>query len=173
MLLSFFSCGMARHKMPKMPLVSVCYRGGSQMNPYPSTDITVFSRGDSVYAVSFDSKYLKYGLYHVTEPDVMDTLRTVIREHKMYRYDDHYYNKYVLDGDFWYYEAKFSDGAEPEPNSSRLSSSGSNAGPRNAEGLVVLPRKLRAIVQAAEFLYVCDENGVEITDVPEESSPED
>lgn len=167
MLLSLFSCSLARHKMPKMPLVSVCYRGGSQMNAYPQTDITVFSRNDSVYAISFDRKVLKYGMYRVTEPGVMDTLRTVIEEHKMYRYDDHYLNKYVLDGDFWYYEAKFSDGAEPEPNRSSLSSSGSNAGPRNSQGLRVLPSKLRAIVQAAEFLYECDENGEEVTGQPD------
>lgn len=166
MLFGLFSC--SSQKMPQLPLVEVSYSHGSQMNRYPDSKMKILCEGDSVCAICFDQERLKYCKYRVEQPGVMEELRSVIEDYKMYKYDDHYDNKLVLDGWSWGYHARFSDNAQPKPNKAYLSSGGSNAKPRNSEGLDKLASAMGAAIRNATFLYVCNEDGMEVPDVPHE-----
>jgi len=164
MFFSLLSCSFA--KMPKLPLVEVYYSHGSQMNRFPQFCMTIRCEGDSVCAICFDQERMGYVKYRINESGIMDTLRSVIEDNKMYQYKDHYNNKHVLDGSSWGFHARFSDNAEPAPNKAYLSSGGSNAGPRNNKGRSILESKMKAALKSAELLYSCNEEGEEVPNVP-------
>lgn len=151
------SCALEMRTMPELPLVRVSYFYGSQMERYPDVDMTFTCQGDTVYAVSFDRDSCVKRRYIVNEPGIMDTLRHVIASTKMYKYKEDYYNRYALDGWWWSFSASFSDNASPEPNTATLTSHGSNDGPRNSDGLKLLRKKMKAALQTATFLNVCDD----------------
>lgn len=166
MLFSLFSWCTANNPKPKHPLVEVQYRHGSQMNINPDFDMTFLTRGDSVVAIVYDEVRWSKCLYRITEPGIMDTLRHLMMEYKMYNYDDHYTNPHVFDGWFWTYHAKFQDpSATSSSDYQYLSSSGSNSSPRNG-GLSALRSRMKQAMESAEFLYTCDDRGAEIPDVP-------
>lgn len=163
MFLSLFSCSTAQ-KMPEQPLVKVSYTYGSQMIRYSEFDVTIMSEGDSVYAITFDQDMEQRCRYRITEPHLMDTLRTIIEQNKMYEYESHYINRMVLDGWAWNYSAYFEDKGNP-PTGTYLSSSGSNARPKNSTGLHQLEVRMKKALSTAEFLYTCNDEGQEIPNV--------
>lgn len=164
MLSSLFSCSSAQ-KMPEQPLVKVSYSFGSQMMRYNEFDVTIMSEGDSVYATIFDLDIQQKCRYRIAEPHLMDTLRTIIEQNKMYEYEGYYTNRMVLDGWSWSYSAYFEDNGNP-PTSSYLSSGGSNASPKDSKGLHLLETQMKKALQTAQFLYTCDDEGREIPNVP-------
>ena len=74
------------------------------------------------------------------DAEVMQQIREIIREERMYRYKEHYLPKlHVLDGWQWSFSATFSDGTT-------ISSSGSNARPHD-DGLDRIRTLMEELIQ--------------------------
>ena len=149
-----------RKPADNMQMVSVSYAYGSQMERFPSYDITVKRDGDRTLAISFDISRVTYCCYLVNMPDFFDQMQDLILQDKIYKYDNHYYDPHVLDGDWWSFSSKYQDPADPKKYQI-INSSGSNAGPKG-EGLKHVGLLLSSALDNAEYLYACDKEGNQI-----------
>lgn len=166
-ILSIFTC-CADKNVPKLPLTTIRYTYGSQMIAFPEYSVTFMTREDSVFAIVFNIDEIKYSLYRITQPDVMRKLKDIIIKEKMYKYKDSYSNPYVLDGDGWSFYAGFKDDVDDRhQHYESISSGGSNKWPKG-DGLKKIRQAMNDALTDAEFLYICDENGKEISKDPNE-----
>lgn len=165
-LLSIFPCCADKQPAPTLPLTRISYRYGSQMIRYPSTDMTFFTENDSVFAIVFDIEEIKYRRYLIKQEGLMQELNDIFLENKMYKYKSSYNDPNVLDGDGWSFNAKFS-GLDEQGKKQKLSisSGGSNAWPKG-NGLSLIRDAMKRALEGAQYLFVCDEEGHEIPDVP-------
>ncbi len=169
-LLSIFPCCADKQPAPKLPLKEISYTAGSQMIAYPETSMRFFTSNDSVFAVVFDINQIQYSRYLVKKEDVMKQMKQIILDEKMYRYKSSYSNPYVLDGDGWsFYASFFDDVDDRHKHMEWISSGGSNKYPKG-NGLKLIREAMQEALTDAQFLYICDENGNEVT---EESSSEE
>ncbi len=165
-ILSIFTCCADKQKAPRLPLTKISYRYGSQMIQYPSTDMTFFVEGDSTYAVVFDINTIKYSRYLINDTELMKRMKDIITEEKMYKYKGSYNNPNVLDGDSWSFHASFTDDVDDRhTHYEGISSGGSNSWPRG-KGLKTIEDVMKKALTEAQFLYICDNRGKEIPDVP-------
>lgn len=161
-VLSIFTCCADRQPAPKHPLTDIHYTAGSQMYAYPSTDMHFFVAHDSIFAIVFDIHQYQYSRYLITQPNVMQRMRQIILDEKMYRYKSSYYNPYVLDGDGWSFNATFLDDVDAShQHAETISSGGSNKWPKG-DGLKLIHSAMLDALTDAQFLYLCDEEGNEV-----------
>lgn len=151
-------------KVPTMPLQKVQYSYGSQMYPKPEFEMTFFVNEGLTYAIAFDYQSQQNLCYLIKQDHAMETLNEIIIEKKMYNYQSYYNNPNVLDGTHWSFFAKNYEEKDPK-SYSYISSGGSNAGPKN-DGLRTLRAQMQQLLEGAEYLYPCDEEGNEIPNVP-------
>lgn len=168
MILSLFDCCSSKPKEYDAPLTSVSYRYGSQMIPMPDFDMKLYDDEGTVYAIVFDQTRMTLCRYQITQDSVMERLHSVILDKKMYNYESRYVNMHVLDGWRWSFEADFKISDKTQRSKAHLSSYGSNAHPKG-DGLKTLEHTMKEAMQGAVFMYVCNEKGEEIPDVPYET----
>ncbi len=171
-LLSIFPCCADKQQAPKLPLTDISYRFGSQMIAFPEFSMRFFSANDSVFAVVFDIDQIQYSRYLIKQEGVMKQMKQIILDEKMYRYKSSYSNPYVLDGDGWSFNASFSDDVdERHKHMEWINSGGSNKWP-GGKGLSRIENAMKEAMTDAQFLYICDENGQEVSEEPDTEDAE-
>lgn len=142
--------GRNLRSMPSAELVSVSLSEHGMMSE-PNYSFAVQRDSDqSLVCIAYRDEYHSY-MKHRVEPSLLDSVRQIIDQQRMYGYRQHYYNPDVLDGESWSFHASFADGQA-------VSSSGSNASP-GGHGLGQLYKLLSAAVSRGEVLCRCDREG--------------
>lgn len=172
-LLSIFTCCADKPSAPRLPLSDISYTYGSQMIAFPVFSMRFFSANDSVFAIVFNIDQIQYSRYLIRQEGVMQHMKQIILDEKMYRYKPSYSNPHVLDGDGWSFNATFRDNVdERHQHMEWISSGGSNKWPKG-NGLKLIRQAMQDALVDAQFLYNCDEHGNELTEVPATEAPED
>ena len=129
-------------RMPKGELVWVEYTKSGTMACYIYYSEVELQK-DGTVIVKSQKESCGEIIEKKVDPKVLTDLRNIIKEHKMYKYKEHYRPYFqVLDGYSWTFSARFSDGTS-------ISSSGSNAGP-GGDGLHVLRDYMRGLVSDSQ-----------------------
>lgn len=165
-LLSIFTCCADKPSAPRLPLSDISYTYGSQMIAFPVFSMRFFSANDSVFAIVFKIDQIQYSRYLIKQEGVMQRMKQIILDEKMYRYKSSYSNPHVLDGDGWSFNATFCDDVDDRHQHMEwISSGGSNKWP-GGKGLKRIESAMKEAMTDAEFLYICDENGHEVSEAP-------
>ena len=128
--------------MPDSELVSVEYTVTGTMAGYQYYAL-VERQQDGVVMVKAMRKNYGELVEKRVDGKVLDDLRDIIKEHKMYAYKEHYRPRMqVLDGYMWSFHAAFADGK-------CISSGGSNAGPSD-DGLETIREYVIALLGDGE-----------------------
>ena len=166
-LLSIFTCCADKHPAPRLPLTDISYTYGSQMIAFPEISMRFFTANDSVFAIVFNIDQIQYSRYLITQEGVMQRMKQIILDEKMYKYKSSYSNPHVLDGDGWSFNASFCDDVdERHKHMEWISSGGSNKWP-SGKGLKRIESAMKEALTDAQFLYICDENGQVVSEAPE------
>lgn len=163
-LLSIFTCCADKQPAPRLPLTDISYAAGSQMIAYRETNMRFFTANDSVFAIVFNIDQIQYSRYLIKQEGVMQRMKQIILDEKMYKYKSSYSNPNVLDGDSWSFNATFCDDVDDRHQHMEwISSGGSNKWPKG-KGLKRIESAMKEALTDAQFLYICDENGNEVSE---------
>lgn len=136
--------------MPEGRLIEVSVsEQGMMAEPNYSYQVRLEADG-TVSCVCYEHERSSYVKYSVGN-QLLDSIREVIQEHKMYRYARSYYRTDVLDGTMWGFGARFDDAQS-------IYSGGSNAGPDD-NGVSVIRTMCKEAVEQGVFLNLCDREG--------------